>query len=73
LFLIHFKAVAGQHVTVAMAYAPIDVSNASVKDAFHLFLFSYLKAVLPIDKVVVLSEFNTKLGHGWDSSISMVG
>jgi hypothetical protein len=47
---------------VAMAYMPIDVYNASIKNTFHLFLFGCLKVVPPTDKVVVLGDFNAKLG-----------
>jgi hypothetical protein len=38
LLLVCFKAIAGQHVTMVVAYAPTDVSNASFKNAFHLLL-----------------------------------
>jgi hypothetical protein len=49
-------------VTVVVAFAPMDVSDASIKDTFHLLLFGYLKVVPPIDKVVVLCDFNAELG-----------
>jgi hypothetical protein len=55
----HFKVVVGQHVTVVVAYAPIDVF-----DTFHLLLFSYLKVVPPTNKVVVLGDFYVELGLG---------
>ncbi|CAM6020000.1 unnamed protein product [Sphagnum balticum] len=48
----------------------IDVSDTSVKDAFHLLLFGCLKVVPPVDKVVVLGDFNIELGHSWESSAS---
>jgi len=69
----HFKAVIGQHVTMVVAYAPMDMSNASVKDAFHLLMFSCLKVVPRVDKVVVLGDFNVELGYNWESFASTVG
>jgi hypothetical protein len=47
LLSVRFKAVAGQHVSVVVAYSPTDLANASVKDAFHLLLFGCLKVVPP--------------------------
>jgi hypothetical protein len=58
-----FKVVAGQHVTMAVAYVPTNVSDASINDAFHLLMFGCLKVVPPVDKVVVLGDFNAKFGH----------
>jgi hypothetical protein len=58
LLLVCFKAVVGHDVTVVVAYAPTDVSDASVKGAFHLLLFGCLKVVPPVNKVVVLGDFN---------------
>ncbi len=58
---------------VVLAYAPIDVSDTSVKDAFHLLMFGCLKVVPPVDKVVVLGDFNTELSHSRKSSTSVVG
>ncbi|CAK9870856.1 unnamed protein product [Sphagnum jensenii] len=55
------------------AYEPIDVFDASVKDTFHLFMFSYLKVVPPTNKVVVLGDFNVKLGCSWESSSCVMG
>jgi hypothetical protein len=49
---------------MVVAYVPMDVSDASIKDTFHLLLFGYLKVVAPINKVVVLGDFNAKLGRG---------
>jgi hypothetical protein len=43
----HFRAVASQHVMMMVAYAPTDVSNASVKDAFHLLMFLLLEGCAP--------------------------
>jgi hypothetical protein len=63
--------VTNQHVMmVAVAYAPMDVCDASV---IHLLLFGYLKVVPPIDKVVVLGDFNIELRHDWDSSVGAMG
>jgi hypothetical protein len=59
-------------VTVVVAYAPMNVFDASVKDAFHLFLFGCLKVVPPIDKVVLLGDFNIELGHDLESSTGVV-
>jgi hypothetical protein len=73
LLLARFRAIISQHVTVVVAYAPMDVSDASVKDAFHLLLFGCLKAVPFADKVVVLGGFNVELGRGWKSSVGAVG
>jgi hypothetical protein len=47
-----------------VAYAPTDVSDTFVKDAFHVFLFGYLKVVPLANKVVVLVDFNVELGYG---------
>jgi hypothetical protein len=58
-----FRAVAGQHVTVVVAYVPMDMFDASIKYTFHLFVFGCLKAVPPVNEVVVLGDFNTELGH----------
>jgi len=52
-------------VSVVVAYSPMDLAGASVKDAFHLLLFGYLKVVPPVDKVVLLGDFNVELGGGW--------
>ncbi|CAK9216218.1 unnamed protein product [Sphagnum troendelagicum] len=38
-----------------------------------MLLFGCLKVVPPIDKVVLLGDFNAKLGEGWQSSNGMVG
>lgn len=73
LLLARFRAVAGQHVTMVVAYVPTDVSDVFIKDAFHLLLFGCLKAVSPTDKVVVLGDFNVELGCGWESSTIVVG
>ncbi len=51
----------------------MDVFDAFVKDAFHLFLFGCLKAVPLVNKVVVLGDFNIDLGRNWESSIGVVG
>ncbi|CAK9861114.1 unnamed protein product [Sphagnum jensenii] len=64
---------AGQHVSVVIAYSPTDLVDASVKDAFHMLLFGCLKVVPPVDKVVLLGDFNVELGGGWQSSNGMVG
>jgi hypothetical protein len=69
----YFRANIGQHVTVVVAYAPTNVFDASVKNAFHLFMFGCLKVVPPANKVVVLGDFNVKLGYCWESSASVVG
>jgi hypothetical protein len=58
---------------VVVAYAPTDVSNASIKDTFQSLLFGYLKVVPHVDKVVVLGDFNAELGYGWESSTSVAG
>jgi hypothetical protein len=47
-----------------VVYVPMDVSDIFVRDVFHLLLFGCLKVVPPIDKVVVLDDFNVELGHG---------
>jgi hypothetical protein len=49
---------------MVVAYAPTNVFDTFVKDAFHLLLFSCLKVVPPINKVVLLGDFNVELGHG---------
>ncbi len=58
---------------VVVAYAPTDVSDTYVKDIFHLVLFGYLKAMPPTNKVVVLGDFNTEFGRGWESFVGAVG
>jgi hypothetical protein len=58
---------------MVVAYAPMDAPDAFVKDAFHLLMFGYLMAVPPIDKVVVQGDFNTQLGHGWESFAGAMG
>lgn len=65
--------VVGQHVTVVVAYGPIDVFDAYIKDAFHLLLFGCLKVMLPTDKVVVLGDFKVELSCGWESSAGAMG
>jgi hypothetical protein len=55
------------------AYEPTYVFDTSVKDAFHLFLFNYLKVVPPTNKVVVLGDFNVELGRDWESFSYVMG
>jgi len=74
LLSVRFRVVTNQHVmVVVVAYAPMDVCDASIKDAFHLLLFGCLKVVPPIDKVVVLGDFNIELRHDWDSFVGTMG
>jgi hypothetical protein len=73
-FSVHFRVVTSQHVmVVVVAYVPMDMCDASIKDAFHLFLFGCLKVMPPIDKVVVLGDFNIELHRDWDSSVGAMG
>jgi hypothetical protein len=58
----HFRVVVSHHMILAVAYAPIDVSYAFVKDAFHLLVFGCLKVVPLVYKVVLLGDFNVDFG-----------
>jgi endonuclease/exonuclease/phosphatase family metal-dependent hydrolase len=62
---VRFQAKVGQHLTVVTAYAPIDMGEDATKDAFHLMLFACLKEAPTNDKVVVMGDFNAKLGNVW--------
>jgi hypothetical protein len=64
LLLARFMVVVSQHLMMVLAYAPIDVYDTFVKDAFHLLMFGCLKIVPFVDKVVVLGDFNVELGCG---------
>jgi len=55
----------GNTWTVVTAYAPTDVREDAAKDAFYLMLFAYLKGALANDKLIVLGDFNAKLGNIW--------
>jgi len=50
---------------VVTAYAPTDVREDAAKDAFYLMLFACLKGALANDKLIVLGDFNAKLGNIW--------
>lgn len=69
----HFQAKARQHLTVVTTYAPMDVGEDVAKDAFYLMLFACLKGAPSSDKLIVLGNFNAKLGSAWQEQGGIIG
>ncbi|KAL8580618.1 hypothetical protein ACOMHN_046821 [Nucella lapillus] len=62
LMKLRFSMNRSRHVTVISAYAPTLTSSDEAKDTFYEELKSLVKATTPEDKLILLGDFNARVG-----------
>jgi exonuclease III len=75
IMAIRFRQTAG-FLTVVVAYAPTEVSNAAKKDDFYDVLNTVIAAVPKHDMVIVAGDLNAETGRcrlGWERTLGKFG
>ena len=62
LMTLHFSLNPSRHVTVISTYVPTLTSSDEAKDAFHEGLNALVKDVPQSDKLILLGDFNARVG-----------
>ena len=62
LMKLRFPLNSSRHATVISAYAPTLTSSDEIKDAFYEELNELVKNVPPCDKLILLGDFNARVG-----------
>ena len=66
----------GRHATLISAYAPTMSNHEQTKEGFYSDLNAVLSSVLPDDKLLVLGDFNARVGQdyaAWDGVLGRHG
>ncbi len=73
LMTLRLKLTSQQSVTVISAYAPTLVSDEEAKEQFYAALDNVLTTIPNADKVVLLGEFNARVGKDSDLWNGIIG
>ena len=73
LMKLRFPLNPSRHVTVISAYDPILTSSDEAKDAFYKELNALVKDVPPRDKLILLGDFNARVGTDCNNWKSVLG
>ncbi|KYO24070.1 hypothetical protein Y1Q_0004649 [Alligator mississippiensis] len=76
LMTLHLHLSQNQSTAVISAYAPTPDSDKEVKERFYSDLDNALASIPRDDKVILLDDFNTRIGHDheiWSRTISKNG
>lgn len=73
LMTLRVPLVRGEHMLVISAYAPTLVADEDQKDIFYSALDSVLRKASPKDKIVLMGDFNARVGSRTDLWRDVIG
>ena len=73
LMTLHLPLAKGRYMTVLSAYAPTLISDEATKDSFYDCLRATLQAVPHNDRLVLLGDFNARVGTNHNVWAGVVG
>lgn len=73
LMTVWLKLVGHQMASVVSAYAPTLDSQEDIKEAFYVSLDNILSTISEKDKIILLGEFNTRVGQDYKTGSGIIG
>jgi len=73
LMTLRLPLIKGRYMTVVSAYAPTLVSDELTKDSFYNCLRATLQTVPPNDRLVILGDFNARVGTNHNVWAGVIG
>lgn len=73
LMTARLKLDSNQMATVVSAYAPTLKSQDNIKEAFYASLENILSAIPKEDKIILLGDFNARVGHDYTTLGDTIG